>query len=131
MEYLFLSALVLLTLCTGFHSAYCRHGIEACYLGLYKGIVEEAVVVASERDGDYRPSPKIYLPRLGSLCRDYFQQNLTPYCRSYTFALIPRDTNVYPALYTSKVTIVFTAKISDLESVEKTAQFSIWRTNNE
>lgn len=127
MVYMFLSALALLCLCTGFHYSYCRHGIEECYLGLYKGVVEEAVVVAG-MNGSYASIPQFYLPRLRYLLGEYFEMALKPYCREYsTFARTKEDT-FGDRVYGSGVIITFTAKIDYLTNITRTAHFSIRRT---
>jgi len=126
MVYMFLSALALLCLCTGFHYSYCRHGIEECYFGLYKGIMEEGVVVASS-GGGYLGLPLFSLSRLRYLLDDYFATNLSPYCRTYTFSVTDKSGSTSPNVRTVRVT--FAAKIDDLNTISREAIFTIWRTS--
>lgn len=127
MVYMFLSALALLCLCSGFHYSYCRHGIEECYLGLYKGVVEEAVVVAG-MNGTYASIPQFYLPRLRYLLGEYFEAGLKPYCREYSTIVRAKEDAFTDRVYGSGVVITFTAKIDYLTNITRTARFSIRRT---
>ena len=124
MVYFLLSALTLALVVTGFNRVYCYHGIDQAYLGLYKGLFEEAVVVM-DGNGAYLPKPQFYLLRLRYLLEDYFEVNLTPYCRSYTYDVVGDKGRI--SLYANSVTVTFLAKINDLDSKRKEAVFSIER----
>ena len=131
MTYLFLSAVAMCMCVISFDYAYRLPNIESAYLGLYKGIVEEAVVPISST-GDYLMKPYFYLPKLHSAVGDYLEKNLSQYAR-YTYRVFrdPQDLTYAPTGYANKVRITFTARLNDLRSVEKSAGFAIWRTNNE
>lgn len=129
MVYLFLSSLALVLVTTSFHYMYCLNGIEEAYLGLYKGVVEKAVVVSST-SGAYLSSPTFHLATLRKVLDEYLLVNLSPYCRSFDCVVasrLPRPTNDT----STKVVIQITISIDDIHDIEKTAHFSIWRTSNE
>lgn len=125
MVYLLFSCVVLCLVTVAWHDAYCLTGIESVYLGLYKGVLEEAVVLAKRRPGDIK-QPTFYLPRLRSVLSVYFNENLTPYCREYTFSArgVTSGTD-----YSTQVTITFYARISDVREKTKTAYFRIERSS--
>ena len=115
----------------GFHNSYCISGVHSAYLGLYKGIVEECVIVA-DADGNYLDAPQFHVPRLRNLLKDYYATNLAPYCRSYTFDITKRDpaSNLFPTYASRHIELSFRAVINDLHTIEKKASFQIWRTSN-
>ena len=129
MVYVFLSSIVLVLVCTSFHYLYCRNGIEEAYLGLFKGLIEEAVIVAGA-NGGYQTTPMIYLPRLNSLCNAYFNENLSPYCRNYNYSILCRD-RICRADVAHAIRITITAKIDDIHVVKRNADFTIRRTDND
>ena len=130
MSYLLICGVVLVLLVTGFNRVYCIHGINQVYLGLYKGMFDEAVVVADE-SGNYLPSPLFYLPRIERLLKDYYAFNLPPYCRDYAYEIT--GTLVGKVVggrfkYADTVSTSFTAYINDVETRVKKAVFTIERS---
>ena len=131
MMHLMLAGLAMLLATVSFHYAHCLSGINNAYLGLYKGVVEEAVVVADE-DGEYRRMPVFYLPRLRTLLTEYFSVNLTPYCRRYVVTVTGQLGEHFHSYvsYTAHVIIDLEAKIDDIHTLRKIAQFDIVRSES-
>ena len=131
MMHLLCAGMTMVLVVLGFHNAYCISGVHSAYLGLYKGIVEEAVIV-TDKHGEYFNAPQFYLPYLKDLLTVYYRVNLAPYCREYRFDVTRLD----PIMgeLTSKtsrhVELTFDATINDLHTIKKTAHFQIWRTSN-
>ncbi|MCR5348158.1 MAG: hypothetical protein K6E59_00920 [Bacilli bacterium] len=125
---LLLAGMAMALVTVGFQYSYSLSGVHAVYLGLYKGLVEEAVVVAGT-DGEYA-SPRFYLPRLNQLCKDYLDTGLTPYCRSYEMSVLGYSKGRYvPSVaYSTRVQISFTATFSLERSLTKTAYFRMERS---
>ena len=130
MAHFLMCAVALVLLVTGFNRVYCIHGINQVYLGLYKGMFDEAVAVVDE-SGKYLHKPLFYLPRIQKLLQQYYSDCLTPYCRSYEY-------EVYGLLggmrvggsvkYADTVVTTFSASISDLETRSKKAVFAVERS---
>lgn len=129
MVHMVLAGLAMVFLVTGFHYVYCFSGVQRAYLGLYKGIVEEAVVVADER-GNYLSRPLIYMPRLEALLEDYLDTELRPYCRSYEYAVKQKGSAIH-AKAVNKVVITLNAVIDDVHRFEKSAIFAIGEGNHD
>ena len=136
---LFYSALLLVFALFSFQNVYCVGGVQRAYLGLYKGIAEEAVVVAAT-EGEYAAKPLFYLPRLRENLRLYFQVNLKPYCLAYSYSCQSTlSSPLFPAEgpglgeipYANEIVISFSAKITDWKTVDKEAYFRIERTEHE
>ena len=128
MTHLCIASIVLVLMVTGFRFVYCVSSVESAYLGLYKGLVERAVVVATQ-SGIYALKPMIYLPKLRADLQDYFEERLAPYCQEYSFSL----SNILPVSavslknYSYGVSISFLAEIDDIHVKQKTAEFYIRR----
>ena len=128
MVHLFLAGIAMVFLLNGFHFMYCFSGVERAYLGLYKGIVEEATVVA-HTNGGFLVMPKIHLPRLRQLLDEYLLVELEPYCRSYSYAVDPVGTSASSET-AAKIVITIAARIDDLHDFHKTAHFKIEEAKN-
>ena len=126
MVYLLLSAVTLVLCVTGFIKVYCLHGIDQVYLGLYKGLFDEAVVVVDSK-GEYLTKPKFYLLRVRTLLEEYFEVNLSPYCRYYTYTVTAEANAIGLSLYSDYVHVAFTATINDIDSKHKEAVLTIER----
>ncbi len=130
MPYILLSAVALVFLVTGFNRVYCIHGIDQVYLGLYKGMFDEAVVVVNG-SGGYLSKPMFYLPRLESMLQEYYETSLPAYCRTYTFT-VKGTTNgaqtILSRVYCDTVTTTFSAVINDFQTRTKKAVFTIERS---
>ena len=135
MMHMTLAALTMLLVTVGFSTIHDLNGIQSAYLGLYKGIVEDSVGVLTA-EGDYLRMPSIYLPKLREDLKDYFTVNLSPYCREYRFSCVGFQSRYGKETYTVGVSISFSAKINDLTTVNKRADFHIersasWTTQND
>ena len=131
MSYLLMCAVVLALLVTGFNRVYCIHGINQVYLGLYKGIFDEAVVLVDEK-GDYLAEPLFYIPRIQHLLKDYYAENLPPYCRKYDISFLAAYKGVRVGSqikYADTIKTGFSAYINDVEKRNKTAVFHIERSS--
>lgn len=130
MMHLLLSALAMTMTVLGFTRLYSFDGINACYLSLYKGLIEECVVVADSK-GAYLGSPLIYSPKLSAMLKEHFQVNLAPYCRDYTYSCESLDLIVsrQGKEYWKSAKITFSATVDDLLTIDKTAVFTIERTS--
>lgn len=130
MVHFLIAAVALVLLFTGFNRVYCIHGLNQVYLGLYKGMFDEAVVVADE-SGEYLPMPVFYLPRIEALLKEYYAETLPPYCRSYSYE-VKGTLNGMPMggrfKYADTITTTFSATISDLETRTKKAVFAVERS---
>ena len=131
MTHLFLSGIALLLTLVGFHRVYCLNGVESAYLGLYKGLLEECVVVA-DRNGNYYGAPYFFLPKLEDRLEQYYRVNLAPYCREYEFVLRSLDPRAGAEGddFARAVEIVFYVEIDDIIQKTRKAQFFIERTDN-
>ena len=129
MTYFLLASLALVLVVTGFNRVYCIHGINQVYLGLYKGIFDEAVVTVDSQ-GMYLEKPKFYVLRIRYLLDDYFKTNLAPYCRSFSYTITGLYNGTWGPLfpYVDAVDLRFEAKINDLETRSKRAVFTIERS---
>ena len=119
------AALVMIGGVMGFNQIYSLKGIEKCYFGLYKGIVERCVFVGNSQ-GEYRPIPHFYLPRLNEDLAVYFANNLGPYCDSYGFATVCREKNAYGGCMEVAITYYAKPHIGERRNFE--AVFSISRS---
>lgn len=130
MSHLFVSVFVLVFTLLGFNRLYCLNGVNAAYLGLYKGLIEDCVVLASN-SGGYLSAPLIYAPKLMNDLEDYYETNLAPYVKDYVFTCVSLDGRVGRAGkdYWSSAKITFEAEIDDLLTVKKVAIFQIERTD--
>ena len=128
MMHFLLSGLVMVLVTVGFNYAYGLSGVQNIYLGLYKGVVEEAVVVA-DTDGTYMV-PKFHLPRLRSEVERYFAVGLPNYCQSYEVTCYGYSKGRYVTsiTYSSKIRIVLDVTFSLERHRTKTAYFSIERS---
>ena len=130
MTHMFLAGMTMLLVLIGFNQAYCISGIHTAYLGLYKGIVEESVVVANS-GGNLYASPFIHIERLNALLETYYQVNLSPYCRSYRYTAKAFDgAKETSATLTKTVRLTFVATISQAQHISKEAIFSVIRSNH-
>ena len=130
MTHMFLAGMTMLLVLIGFNQAYCISGIHSAYLGLYKGIVEESVIVANS-GGNLYTSPFIHVERLNALLETYYQVNLSPYCRSYRYTAKAFDgTKETSATLTKTVRLTFVATISQAQQISKEAIFSVIRSNH-
>ena len=129
MTYFLLASLALVLVITGFNRVYCIHGINQAYLGLYKGLFDEAVVTV-DNQGNYLERPKFYVLRVRYLLDGYFKTNLAPYCRSYSYTVLGLQNGTWSPLlpYVDAVDLTFTAKINDLQTRSKRAVFTIERS---
>lgn len=135
MMHMTLAALTMLLVTVGFSTIHDLNGIQSAYLGLYKGIVEDSVAVLGA-EGGYARMPSIYLPKLRGDLKEYFAVNLSPYCREYRFSCVGYQAHYGKEIYIVGVGISFSAKINDLTTVEKRADFHIersasWTTQND
>ncbi len=130
MVHMVLCALALVLVLTGFNRVYCIHGINQAYVGLYKGVFEEAVVTVNT-SGQYLSKPMFYVPKARRLLASYYQTNLSAYCRSYTYTVLGKNQGRigYLSTYCDTIVTSFTAKISDVESKTKEAVFTIERSD--
>ena len=131
MMHLLCAGMTLVLVLLGFHNAYCISGVHSAYLGLYKGVVEEAVVVVND-SGQYLGSPQFHIPYLRKLLSDDYAVNLAPYCRNYTYDVLRYDgPGGELTIETSRhIELRFTAIINDFHTINKSARFQLWRTNN-
>lgn len=129
MIYLFLGGLAMCLVTVCFNYGYELSGIHTAYLGLYKGLLEEAVVVA-ESSGDPYAIPRFYLPRVNLLTTEYLDNALLPYCKGYSLACRGYSKGKYlsSATYCTKVWISFLAETRIGKSVYKEAYFHIERS---
>ena len=131
MVHLLMAAVALVVMVVGFNRVYCIHGINQAYLGLYKGLFDKAVVVSSS-SGAYMAKPKFYFAKVKSLLEEYYETNLTPYCRSYTYTILGKGAGgTYTSFiaYADSIHTTFTVKINDMETRTKEAVFSIERSD--
>ena len=68
-----------------FNAAYAVYGTQSAYLGLYKGIVENNVMVVAEHSDSYAPTPFFDMDGLRRDLDEYFALNLKYCARSYSF----------------------------------------------
>ena len=125
MTHLLLIAMTLLLSVVGFHRVYCFSGINACYLSLYKGVVESCVVVATEK-GEFRYMPQFYLPLVERQIGNHLAVELAPYCRHYEVSY--SQIGIPIEEYSTSLVITFRAKVDDLITVTKVASFAIERS---
>ena len=123
MMHMILAGIAMVFLLNGFHYLYCFSGVNRAYLGLYKGIVEEATMVAGSAGG-YLSKPVIHIGRLETLLERYFTVELKPYCRRYDYAVTVPDYSYVPAT-ASRVVITIDVTIDDLHQLRKEARFKI------
>ena len=128
MAELLFSAIALTLSCLGFHNAYCLSSIGKAYLGIYKGLLDESVVVVLN-GGEYT-KPQFYLPRVNKLLGEYFAVTLAPYCESYSYYVANGDAFAFPWIqYADSIVLFLSAKVSEFKTVSRTAQFHIQRSD--
>ena len=107
-----------------FLGCHCLLGVNTVYLGLYKGMFEKAVVVATPT-GDYEPYPYFDMGELNEEVGDYFALNLPKYTTSYDYELAAL--RFAGEGKPTKVRLVLSAWVLSERKIEKTAVFAIER----
>lgn len=132
MMHLFLSAVALCMTIVCFDYAYRLPNIETAYLGLYKGLVEKAVVVVDSH-GDYLERPYFHLSLLSKAVDAHLKTNLAQYCPDYRYEVIrhPDDSEYAPSGYANIVRIAFECDLNPIKHIRKNVSFTIWRTDYE
>ena len=119
-HYLF-GTLFLIVTVVSFNQQYCLKGVLHAYYGLYKGVVERAVIAYAEHE--QRFIPYIDLDLLSWELEDYLEANMKPYCRSYSYDVVGiinvgfEDCN--------KVKITITADIDMMKEFRRIAVFEL------
>lgn len=128
MMHMIVAGIAMVFLINGFHFVYCFSGVQRAYLGLYKGIVEEATMVVNT-SGGYLATPMIHIARLNTLLEDYFHTELDAYCRSYEYRVSVPGTHLH-VLSSRKVVITLDVTLDDLHQFHKTAHFMVEEAKN-
>ena len=121
MFHFLVGGLMLVLMVSTFTQQYQYRGAINAYYGLYKGIVETSVL-AFDDDGN-RIYPYFDVDFLSDRLLTYFEDNLKPYCKTYTTNI--RFGNYYTPKHPSKVTITIDAKMHDFSTFAKKAIFEV------
>ena len=125
-HYLF-SGLALIATVFLFNQQYCMKGSMNAYFGLYRGAFDSSVIsLSSTGEKIY---PYFELNELHSQLDRYFERNLKPYCRYYTYEI--NGSKYMSEFGPSKVVLDLSVKIDDFSSLNKSAVFEIRRNANE
>ena len=108
----------------GFLCCHCLLGVNTVYLGLYKGMFEKAVVVASST-GEYEPYPYFDMGELRREVEEYFALNLPKYTTSYGYELSPL--RFASSNKPTKVSLVLNAWVLNERKIQKKAVFALER----
>ena len=132
MIHLFLSSVAMCMAIVCFDYAYRLPNIETAYLGLYKGLVEKAVVVV-DAHGDYLERPYFHLSLLNKAVGEHLRTNLLQYCPEYRYEVVrhPDDNAYAPDGYANIVRIAFECDLNPIKHIRKSASFTLWRTDYE
>ena len=124
-HYLF-GTLFLLATVFCFNQEYCMKGALNAYYGLYKGVVESAVISYSAGANEIGPYFSKDLVKL--TVDQYLEDNLKKYCRSYQVDYYYKD---YVRRLPKALKIEITAQISDISTMHRVAVFVIQEQNHE
>lgn len=124
-HYLF-GTLFLLATVFCFNQEYCMKGALNAYYGLYKGVVESAVISYSAGAKEIGPYFSKDLVKL--TVDQYLEDNLKKYCRSYQVDYYYKD---YVRRLPKALKIEITAQISDISTMHRVAVFVIQEQNHE
>lgn len=116
-----IGGLMLILMVSTFTQQYQYRGAINAYYGLYKGIVETAVL-AFDDNGD-RIYPYFDVDYLSDKLLTYFEDNLKPYCKTYVAKI--DFGNYYTPNHPSKTIITITARMHDLSEFSKKAIFEV------
>lgn len=120
-HYLFGSMFLIFTIMC-FNQEYAHKGVLNAYLGLYKGVVESCVVAYT--DTGTETTPYFNLTLVNQALSDYFEKNLSPYARSYTYSVYyPKKIWILPDM--SEIKIDLKAVLNDIYTFERVAYFKV------
>ena len=107
-----------------FLSCHCLLGINTVYLGLYKGMFEKAVIVATEK-GEYEAYPYFDMGLMDKEVKTYLAGNLPKYTSSYDYELLAL--RYAGEGKPTKVRLVLDAWVLGERKVQKKAVFALER----
>ena len=124
-HYLFGSLFLLVTVFC-FNQEYCLKGALNVYYGLYKGVVESAVIAYSP--GAKEIGPYFSKDLVKHVVDEYLEDNLKKYCHSYEVNYYFKD---YVRRLPKALKIEITAQISDISTLHRIAVFVIQEQHHE
>ena len=124
-HYLFGSLFLLVTVFC-FNQEYCLKGALNAYYGLYKGVVESAVIAYSP--GAKEIGPYFSKDLVKHVVDEYLEDNLKKYCHSYEVNYYFKD---YVRRLPKALKIEITAQISDISTLHRIAVFVIQEQQHE
>ena len=124
-HYLFGSLFLLATVFC-FNQEYCLKGALNAYYGLYKGVVESAVIAYSP--GAKEIGPYFSKDLVTEVVGQYLEDNLAKYCQNYEVEYYYKD---YVRRLPKALKIEITAQISDIYSLHRIAVFAIQEQHHE